>query len=184
MTKLRWTKERKKMLKLFLEGETIYSVAQKTGINPKRVQELSNHPEFQEALADAQEKKQKGKIFFWNEVRSEAVTLLAAGYKNNETAEKVGVTATTISKWKRHPEFKEELDRLSVMVGLASRAERLRLANRAMRQFISEKGEIDTGKNTFLDFLNFAQKETSGVKIDLVGLWEQFNNQDSGDATT
>ncbi len=52
------------------------------------------------------------------------------------------------------------------MVGIASRAERLRLAMRVVRQRTNDDGLIDT-KADILDWLKFAQSETTGIKLDL-----------------
>ncbi len=69
------------------------------------------------------------------------------------------------------PEFAAEVDRLSVMIGIASRAERLRFAMRVVRQ--KTKGNIETDKD-LLDWLKFAQSETDGVKLDLPKLAASF----------
>jgi hypothetical protein len=51
------------------------------------------------------------------------------------------------------------------MIGVANRAERLRLANRVIRENTSGN-RIQTEKDV-LDWLKFAQSETDGVKLDL-----------------
>lgn len=57
------------------------------------------------------------------------------------------------------------------MIGIASRAERLRFAMRVVRQ--KTKGTIETDKD-LLDWLKFAQSETEGVKLDLSKLATTF----------
>lgn len=101
----------------------------------------------------------------WNEQRSQAAIKLASGYTWQATADEVGVDKRTITNWMQRPEFAAEVDRLSLMVDVASRAERLRIAMRAVRQRVGEE-EIKTDKD-ILDWLKFAQSETDGVKLDL-----------------
>jgi len=97
--------------------------------------------------------------------------MLAEGYTIRETAERVGVTERTIGRWKQDIEFIVEVDRLSIMVGIAGRAERLRIAKRVVSQKIREDGTIKTAKD-LLDWLRFAQSETDGVKLDLTTFFE------------
>ena len=64
------------------------------------------------------------------------------------------------------------------MVGVASRAERLRLAMRVVKQKVrKETGEIVTDRD-ILDWLKFAQSETDGVKLDLSKLAELAQGDD------
>jgi hypothetical protein len=73
----------------------------------------------------------------------------------------------TVYNWMQEAEFAAEVDRLSLMVGISSRAERLRLAMRVVRQKIHEQtGKVVTDRD-ILDWLKFAQSETDGVKLDL-----------------
>jgi len=104
--------------------------------------------------------------FKWTKKRSDAALELSRGYTQQETAEKVGITERTIRRWKKYPEFQAEVNRLSLMVDIAGRAERLRVAMRVIRQI---------GYNTdrdLLDWLKYAQGETDGVKLDLTALFE------------
>lgn len=117
--------------------------------------------------------------FQWNPKRSQAATLLAEGYTVAEVAENVGVTGRTLYRWKADIEFAAEVDRLTHMVGIATRAERLRIAMRVVRQQVVG-GAVDTNKDV-LDWLKFAQGETDGVKLDLAALAEAFEGgQGSG----
>ena len=61
-------------------------------------------------------------------------------------------------------EFSAEVDRLSLMVDIAGRAERLRIAMRLVRA----KGY--QSDRDLLDWLKYAQSETDGVKLDLTKL--------------
>lgn len=91
--------------------------------------------------------------------------MLAEGYTKAEVATANGVGERTLYNWQTAPEFKEEVDRLTVMVGIASRAGRLRIAHRAIRQK-QHDGMVVTDKDV-LDWLKFVQSETDGVKSDL-----------------
>lgn len=104
--------------------------------------------------------------FYWNEQRSEAALALAEGRSKADAARMAGVDRCTIYDWLRYPDFCAEIDRLSLMVGVSSRAERLRLAMRIVRQRTDEEGNIKSEKD-LLDWLKFAQSETDGAKIDL-----------------
>jgi len=103
--------------------------------------------------------------FIWDENRSRAAILLAEGRTQKEVAEEIGMTDRVIRKWLIDPEFAAEVDRLSLMVGVSSRAERLRIAMRVARDKVRDDG-IDTEKD-LLDWLKFAQSETDGVKLDI-----------------
>lgn len=103
--------------------------------------------------------------FVWNDQRSQAAVLLASGATRNEAAEEVKVNRATIFNWLAHPDFAAEVDRLSLMVDVASRAERLRLTMRAVRSKL--KDGIPQSDKDILEWLKFAQSETDGVKLDL-----------------
>ena len=106
--------------------------------------------------------------FVWTEERSKAAVSLATGSTKQEAADTAGVDRTTIYEWLKHPDFAAEVDRLSLMAGIASRAERLRLAMSVVRSRIKE--EVLQSDRDALDWLKFAQSETDGVKIDLTKL--------------
>lgn len=109
--------------------------------------------------------------FKWSEKSTAAAIALADGKTQEVAAQEAGVTARTIRRWLRVSEFAEEVDRLSLMVGIASRAERLRIAKRVARQFIHDQGPVLTDKD-LLDWLKFAQGETDGLKLDLAAIAE------------
>ena len=109
--------------------------------------------------------------FKWTPKREKAALALASGYTNEEAAEAAGVAERTIYLWKSDLEFSMEVDRLSLMVGIASRAERLRIAMQVVKQKIREDGSLRTNRD-LLDWLKFAQSETDGVKLDLTSLLE------------
>lgn len=103
--------------------------------------------------------------FEWTSQRSKAAVILAEGGTQDEAAAEAEVTDRTIRNWLDDPVFSAEVDRLSLMVGVASRAERLRLAKRVVKQKI-RNGVAETDKD-LLEWLKFAQSETDGIKLDL-----------------
>lgn len=110
--------------------------------------------------------------FCWNEQRSQAAVLLASGATRDEAADEVQVHRQTIFNWLKHPDFAAEIDRLSLMIGIASRAERLRLAMRVIKTKMKD-GVLQSDKDA-LEWLKFAQSETDGVKLDLGKLAASF----------
>lgn len=115
------------------------------------------------------ERKMRG--FRWTPKANAAAVALAEGKQKREVAAAVGIGEATIYRWLSLTEFKDEVDRLSLMVDIAGRAERLRMAMRAVRQKTKPDGTLETEKDA-LDWLKFAQSETDGVKLDLVKLAE------------
>jgi hypothetical protein len=96
------------------------------------------------------------------------VMCLASGGSQDDAATEAGVSDRTIRNWLAESDFAAEVDRLSLMVGISSRAERLRLAMRVVKQKTAGSG-IVTEKD-LLDWLKFAQSETDGIKLDLTKL--------------
>jgi len=107
--------------------------------------------------------------FKWSENRTMAAIGLAEGKTQTQVAEDCGIDRRTIIRWLAYPEFSAEVDRLSLMVGIAGRAERLRIAQRIVRQKTGDTGILET-KADLLDWLKFAQSETDGIKLDLAKL--------------
>ena len=107
--------------------------------------------------------------FKWTEKASMAAQALAEGMTREEAATHADISQRTIYRWLSDPEFGAEVDRLSLMVGIAARAERLRIAQRVVRQKTSDTGTLET-KADLLDWLKFAQSETDGIKLDLTKL--------------
>lgn len=118
--------------------------------------------------------------FQWNERRNEAAALLAIGKTYEETAGAVNVTKKTIYNWMQDMEFAAEVDRLSLMVGIASRAQRLRWLNRTIANRINPDGSLQTDKDV-VDLLKIAISETDGAKLDFSKLAELLTGE-SGDA--
>lgn len=118
--------------------------------------------------------------FEWTDQAKEVAWALAQGYSPEEIekeVEKVSLSARTIYRYKTHPDFQAEVDRLSLMVGVASRAERLRIAAKVVRQKMKDN-KVQTEKD-LLDWLKFSQGETDGVKLDLAALIEALQSDPS-----
>jgi uncharacterized protein YpbB len=107
--------------------------------------------------------------FKWTEKTSRAATLLAEGYTKEQVAAELKVAERTVYRWQADIEFSAEVDRLTLMMGVASRAERVRIAKRVIKSKISDDGKIETSKD-ILDWIKFAQSETDGIKLDLTKL--------------
>jgi len=119
------------------------------------------------------------KVWKWTPTREKAALLLASGYTWAETSKNADVAESTINRWMKVPEFFNEVDRLSHMVGVAARAERLRMVNRIVRQKTKEEsGELITEKD-LLDWLKFAQSETDGANLDLTLLLSNYDDDSS-----
>jgi hypothetical protein len=116
--------------------------------------------------------------FRWNRKRDFIAEMLAAGYTIRETAEAAGVSISTVNKYKARPDFEDEVDRLTLMVDLASRADRVRVAKRIIRERLqaveARNKEIAEGKSVkpllssdkdILDWLKYIQSETDGVRL-------------------
>src|ERR1044072_9359266 len=102
--------------------------------------------------------------FQWTSTRQKAALALAEGQSQQAVAEATGVCRKTICNWLCVTEFVAEIDRLSCMIDIASRAERLRMAMRAVRQKVRADGTVETDKDV-LDWLKYAQSETTGIKL-------------------
>jgi hypothetical protein len=102
--------------------------------------------------------------FHWSSKRHKAALALAEGQSQQAVAEATGVCRKTICNWLCVTEFAAEVDRLSCMIDIASRAERLRMVMRVVRQKVRADGTPDTEKD-LLDWLKFAQSETTGIKL-------------------
>jgi Homeodomain-like domain-containing protein len=116
--------------------------------------------------------------FQWSSTRQKAALALAEGHSQQAVAEAIGVCRKTICNWLCVPEFITEIDRLSCMVDIASRAERLRMAMRVVRQKVRADGTVETDKDV-LDWLKYVQSETDGAKIDFSKLAEVLAGENS-----
>lgn len=116
-------------------------------------------------------------VFQWTPDKSAAAVMLAEGYTYKQVGAEIKKSEKTIQRWMADLEFSVEVDRLTLMVGIASRAERLRLAKRVIRQQ-DHGGMIITDKD-LLDWLKFAQSETDGIKLNLAALDSALGSDDA-----
>jgi hypothetical protein len=115
----------------------------------------------------------KMSAFKWNPENSRAAILLAEGLTYEKVGKEIGKSTKTIQRWMADIEFSAEVDRLSVLTGIASKAERLRIAKRVIKQKI-DTDFISTEKD-LLDWLKFAQAETDGIKLNFAELFAAFD---------
>jgi Homeodomain-like domain-containing protein len=106
----------------------------------------------------------KMSAFEWNDTRSRAAIGLADGRTQQQVATECDITSRTIQRWLEHPEFAAEVDRLTLLTGIALRAERLRIVKRVIRQSVKDDQKIKTTKD-ILDWLKHAQSETNGTDL-------------------
>lgn len=104
-------------------------------------------------------------LFEWTDQKREAAILLAQGFFIKEAAKTVGVNEKTVRRWKEDIDFAAEIDRLSLILDIAQKAERLRIAMRVVRQ--KTKGTRVQTRVDLLRWLEFAQSETDGAKRQL-----------------
>ena len=102
--------------------------------------------------------------FQWTSTRTKAALALAEGQSQQAVADALGVCRKTICNWLCVPAFAAEVDRLSCMIDVSSRAERLRMAMRVVRQKVRADGTVETDKDV-LDWLKYVQSETTGVRL-------------------
>ena len=105
--------------------------------------------------------------------------VLAGGGTRIQAAAAAHCNKATIYEWLKHPDFCAEIDRLSLMISISSRAERLRVAMRVAKSRGMEE-EIPQTEKDLLDWLKFAQSETDGAKIDLSKLAELLAGESGG----
>mgnify|MGYP003287292804 CR=1 FL=1 len=102
--------------------------------------------------------------FRWSSKRTKAALALAEGQSQQAVADTIRVCRKTICNWLCVTAFAAEVDRLSCMIDVSSRAERLRIAMRVVRQKVRADGTPETEKD-LLDWLKYAQSETTGIKL-------------------
>ena len=119
--------------------------------------------------------------FKWTRNREVAARTLAEGGTEHEAAAAARVARSTIQRWKQNIDFEMEVDKLTLLVGVARRAERIRIATRAVRQKVQDDGAFIVTDKDVLDWLKYLQSETDGAKFDLSALVENFAASVYGD---
>ncbi len=117
--------------------------------------------------------------FRWTKRREQVALLLAQGYNQRETSEQTGISQRTVRRWYSKLEFAMEVDRLTLLTGISTRAERMRIVMQVVRQRVAEAEgtEFVLSKKDILEWLKFAQSETDGAKLDLSSLFEDLAAQ-------
>jgi len=105
--------------------------------------------------------------FEWDDRRDRAAVMLAEARPKKEICEAIGISTKTLYMWEQNEDFSKEVDRLSLMLGTASKSNRLRLINKAIQQMIDENGKIDLTGVTFLELLKEARMQTEGLRLDI-----------------
>ena len=121
--------------------------------------------------------------FRWTKRREQVALLLAQGYNQRETSEQTGISQRTVRRWYSKLEFAMEVDRLTLLTGISTRAERMRIVMQVVRQRITEKEgkEFVLSKRDILEWLKLAQSETDGAKLDLAPVFEALRAQTDAD---
>lgn len=106
-------------------------------------------------------------VWTWDKIKIDVSLGLAEGRTIVELARENKLSERTINRWNLQPEFSEEVDRLTLMIGIASRAERLRIVKQLVRERITGAGGKIPSDKDLLDWLKFAQSETDGIRLGL-----------------
>ena len=96
---------------------------------------------------------------------------MAEGDTEQQAADKAHRSKRTITRWKAIPEFEIEVNRLTFMIDVATRAGRLRIANKVVKGRI-ENTQYPQSRADLLDWLKFIQGETDGINLNLASLLE------------
>jgi hypothetical protein len=120
--------------------------------------------------------RHKNISFKWTSRRAQAALRRAQAHLTKETAEAVRVSRPSIERWKCDIVFSTQVDRLYCMIDITDRVERLRSAMRTVRDKVSDE-RLETKAN-LLDWLNNAQSETNGIKLNLTALLSSSPSDD------
>ena len=121
-------------------------------------------PEIREFLKDQISRSE----FDWNAPGAgDAAVALAQGETYREAALTAGVTVDVIREWMKNEAFMDEIDRLTLMLGISKKAARLRIAKRVIRKKM--ESPMSTERD-LLDWLKYTQGETDGINLNLTAL--------------
>ena len=109
--------------------------------------------------------------FKWYKNRELAALSLAQGDSKREAADAAGVTERTVYRWLEIPEFEIEVDRLTFLTGVGTRAGRMRIAKKVVQGRVKNTS-YPMSKADLLDWLKFLQGETDGINLNLASLLE------------
>ncbi|MCD4751889.1 MAG: helix-turn-helix domain containing protein [Anaerolineaceae bacterium] len=96
-----------------------------------------------------------------------AANILAEGYTIKEAAKEANTTERTIYRWKLDTEFMNTVDELTVVTGIAVKAERIRIAKRVVRAIEkhAEDLHMPVTQKDILDWLKYSQQEMEGLRL-------------------
>ena len=117
--------------------------------------------------------------FTWTEKAGAVALALAYGKTRAEAAREHDIAQPTLYRWLEAPEFNAEVDRLTLLVGISGRAQRVRITQPVARQLVRDGLHIKTAKDP-LDWLKYAQGETDGITLDLAVVAEAVASVASG----
>lgn len=115
--------------------------------------------------------------FEWDSKWNDAVKMLAVGDTVREVAEAVGVTERTIYLWKNKESFAAEVDRLSLIYGLASKAERTRLLMRMAKQKVKADGSLELDDTSLMDIIKEMRMQIEGTRIDISTIYTALSDE-------
>lgn len=115
--------------------------------------------------SQSRNKSENQATFVWDAVSTNVAIDLSEGYTIKEVASRNKINPRTIYRWRQLPEFDKEVDKLTFMFGISTKAERIRLAKRAVRQAIGLK-RIKTHRD-LLEWLKYSREEMEGLRIGL-----------------
>lgn len=93
----------------------------------------------------------KSKVFTWTPNRKAAALALSTGLKTQrEVCKEINITEKTMCEWKKHPDFLEEIDRLTLKNENFTRAG---LLKECLKGLIIKTGTIEEDRSTHLDYV-------------------------------
>ena len=133
-------------------------------------------------VVKALQRRYRIKEWVWNEDRAKACCMLAEGKSITLVAKEIGCSADTIDAWRGAPEFAAEVDRLTLMTGIALPAHRMRIIKAAIDQRIAEDGTV-LSKKDILEWMKLANEEMEGVRTTLLAALHRdvLDNASPGD---
>lgn len=109
--------------------------------------------------------------FRWTPKKSAAAVALAQGKARQQVAANLGIARMTLWRWATDMEFSAEVDRLTLAVEIATKAHRLRIAMRAVRELRGDDGALETRRDV-LDWLKYAKSEMDAHEREQAGLMD------------
>jgi hypothetical protein len=101
--------------------------------------------------------------------------MLAQGSTYVEVEKETGINQSSLAYLMKDADFSKEVDTLSMMYGMASKAERVRMITKMAKQFIKEDGNYDISGFTLLDLLKEARMQTEGINLNVLSQLTAIN---------